>query len=184
MKTFDRILTIAISSECIAKARDFALNVVKTVEYSDSNQFDTRKISDDHFISKIGEEAVKTAFENAGCAVSPIDYTIYDGKHKSWAADLTIDGIPLAVKTQKFSSAEKYGLSWTFQASAMRNDPILRNPDGWVCFVECNDYCGFTCRVFPPFQIKYLSFREPRLSHLHGKKKVVYADDFPLLGRK
>ncbi|MBS1536147.1 MAG: hypothetical protein JST20_00195 [Bacteroidetes bacterium] len=178
MKKLDCITTIEISSQQIKAAKNFALKVIETVDYSDSNQINKRKIADDHFISKLGEEAVKNCYENLGFSVSPIDYNIYNGKQKSWESDLTINNFPLAVKTQKKSAALKYGLSWTFQLSGFRNDPILLNPEGWVCFVECDDTHNFLCRVFPPLQIKLLTFREPKLAHLKGKKKVVYAEDF------
>jgi len=178
MKKLDCIATIEISSHQIQVAREFALKVIETVDYADSNQSNKDKIAEDHFISKIGEEAVKTCYENLGFAVSAIDYTIYNGKDKSWESDIFINNYPLAVKTQKVSSAIKYGLSWTFQSSEFRNDPILQNPDAWVCFVECDDSHNFSCRVFPPIQIKSLTFRAPQLPHLLGKKKVVYAKDF------
>ena len=91
---------------------------------------------------------------------------------------MLVNEIDVAVKTQKKSAASKYGLSWTFQNSEIRKDPILKNPEAWVCFVEVDDSDEkFYCKVFPPCKIRKLQFREPKLSHLKGKKKVVYAED-------
>jgi len=151
---------------------------VDTVNYRDSNQSRKSKIQDDHFISKLGEEAVKAVFEKRGNKVIGPDYKIYDGRKKDWKSDLLVNGIEVAVKTQKKSAANKYGLSWTFQNSEIRKDPILKNPESWVCFVECDDSDEkFSCTVFPPLKIKRLRFKEPKLPHLKGKKKVVYAED-------
>lgn len=170
---------VTLPPNIVDKAGHFARQVTQTIDYADSNQLNLQKIENDHFISKLGEEAVKTAFENLGHTVAGPDYTIYLAKQKSWDADLFINGYPLAVKTQQTSAAEKYGLSWTFQASGKRKDPILQQPDAWVCFVACHDHEQFQCTVYPPCQIKNLLFKPPRLPHLQGKKKVVYAADLP-----
>lgn len=159
-------------------AMQFAQQVVPTVNYRDSNQSNLLKIQDDHFISKIGEEAVRKVFLHLEKAVRGPDYTIYSGRAKSWEEDLFIDEIGLAVKTQKRTSADRYGLSWTFQNSGKRKDPVLKSPDSWVSFVLCNDSDGsYDCVVFPPFQIRELVFKKPKLRHLWGKKEVVYYED-------
>ncbi|MFI5134761.1 MAG: hypothetical protein ACHQD9_02800 [Chitinophagales bacterium] len=169
---------VLLTAQIISRAKKFSSAVINTVDYKDSNQSVKSKIQDDHFISKLGEEAVKAVFEKRGNKVIGPDYKIYDGKKKTWSADLIVSGIDVAVKTQKKSAANKYGLSWTFQNSEIRKDPILKNPESWVCFVECNDSDEkFCCTVFPPVKIKRLQFKEPKLSHLKGKKKVVYAED-------
>jgi hypothetical protein len=179
MKYFNTSQSIKIDEDIIKNAQEFAQNVIDTVDYSDSNQSNLQKIKDDHFISKIGEEAVRIVFEKF-CKVKGPDYTIYPGKNKSWDYDLKVDGIGLGVKTQKKSAAKKYGLSWTFQFSDMRKDPILNDKDAWICFVECNDLDGsYECIVYPPYQIKELIFKPPKLDHLKNKKKVVYKEDLP-----
>jgi hypothetical protein len=62
MKFFKRITRIRLSEDLIQKARKFAADVVDTTNYSDSNQYSKQKINDDHFISKLGEEAARLAF--------------------------------------------------------------------------------------------------------------------------
>jgi len=180
MKPFPKQF-ITLDQSIIEKAKRFAADVVETVDYEDSNQFSKEKIREDHFVSKLGEEAVRQVFENFGRQVQGPDYTIYVQKQKSWDADLQINGLELAVKTQKKSAAHRYGLSWTFQSSAFRRDPILNDAEKWVCFVECDDtVSSYPCTVFPPVQVKKLTFKDPRLPHLKGKKRVVYAEDLPL----
>jgi len=179
MEYFKDKQVVKLGQADIDKARKFANDVVDTIDYGDSNQFSTAKIKEDHFVSKLGEEAVKKVFENFGKTVEGPDYEIYTQKEKSWDADLRIDNVDLAVKTQKKSAAQRYGLSWTFQSSSYRKDPILQNLENEVCFVECDDTNDYSCTVYPPYQIKELTFKDPVLPHLKGKKQVVYETDLP-----
>ena len=182
MRLFLHPITLEVNRMAIRRAEVFADEVIKTVNYRDSNQTNLEKIKNDHFISKIGEEAVKKVFELFKHPVKGPDYRIYKGKNKSWEEDLFIGAEGLAVKTQKQTAAKKYGLSWTFQSSGYRNDPILKDPFAWVCFVACNDESlYYECTVYPPFQIRELDFKDPKLKYLIGKKKVVYAEDLKVL---
>jgi hypothetical protein len=175
----ENIVTVNVPRETVRNAHHFSLAIVDTIDYKDSNQIDPEKIKDDHFVSKIGEEAAKMAISTFGKVTGP-DYTIYNSKAKSWDDDLFINNTGIAIKTQRRTNAQKYGLSWTFQSGDAREDSILHKPDAWVIFVEYDDtdpknnpYC---CNVFPPYQIKQLTFKEPKLFRLKSSKKVVYAD--------
>ncbi|GHT14948.1 hypothetical protein AGMMS4956_13890 [Bacteroidia bacterium] len=101
MKEFTEKQVVLLEQADIDKARQFANDVVDTVDYGDSNQFSKAKIKEDHFVSKLGEEAVKKVFETLDKQVEGPDYAIYSQKQKSWDADLKVDGVDLAVKTQK-----------------------------------------------------------------------------------
>jgi hypothetical protein len=120
---------------------------------------------------------VKFVFEARECKVVGPDYTIYSGRGKSWDADLKINELDVAVKTQRRSAAQRYGLSWTFQDSPERRDPILDLLDAWVCLVVYEDLKeGYQCVVYPLRKIKQLIFEAPRLSRLVGKKQAVYLE--------
>jgi hypothetical protein len=174
MSTFRTPQVIHIPPEIVTRAQAFAEAVTNTVNYGDSNQTKKQKIRDDHFVSKLGEEAVRLVFEARNRIVEGPDYSIYDKKQKSWAADLKINALDVAVKTQRRSAANRYGLSWTFQDSPKRRDPILSMPEAWVCFVVYEDLKpGFECIVYSLRKIKQLIFESPRLPHLAGKKKTV-----------
>ena len=177
MATFKEPQTVHLSAEAVARAAAFAEAVTVTVNYRDSNQTIQKKIRDDHFVSKLGEEAVRFVFEQRDCSVEGPDYTIYSGKQKSWDADLKINDLEVAVKTQRRSAAKRYGLSWTFQDSPERRDPILDTPEAWVCLVVFEDLKdGHECVVYPLRKIKQLIFEAPRLSKLVGKKQAVYLE--------
>lgn len=177
MSTFRVPQTILIPKDAEDRAFEFARSVIATVNYRDSNQAVKEKIRDDHFVSKLGEEAVRILFQGRECLVEGPDYGVYEAKRKSWAADLKINGLEVAVKTQRRSAANRYGLSWTFQDSHKRRDPILDMPDAWVCLVVFEDLKEETeCLVYPLRKIKQLIFEAPRLSKLAGKKKAVYLE--------
>jgi hypothetical protein len=177
MPTFRTPQVVHLSAEAVARAAAFSEAVIDTVNYRDSNQAIKKKIHDDHFVSKLGEEAVCHVFIIRNCEVKGPDYNIYVGKQKSWAADLRINALEVAVKTQRRSAASRYGLSWTFQDSPERRDPILNMPDAWVCLVVFEDLKpGYECVVYPLRKIKQLIFEAPRLSKLAGKKQAVYLE--------
>ena len=180
---YENIVTINLPTDAVRRAHHFSLQVIATINYADSNQTDLNKIKDDHFVSKLGEEAATMVLCKYGLVTGP-DYAIYKDKLKSWTDDLFINNIGIAIKTQRKTNALKYGLSWTFQFSEKRKDIILNSPEAWVIFVEYDDtepktnpYC---CNVYPPFQIKQLTFKEPKLLKLKKAKKVVYANTLPL----
>lgn len=180
MRCFHQAIGVPVNTATLTKAKNFSIQVTPTVGtpgqgYTDANQPNLNKIQQDHCIGKVGEEAVKTVFQQLGKQVQGPDYRIYSSHQKSWDADLYIDRIGLSVKTQTTIAAAKFGLSWTFQAGASRQDPILHEPEAWVCFVEFNELKQH-CIVYPPYQVKELEFREPKLTKLRGKKKVVYAE--------
>lgn len=177
MTTFRTPRIIQLPLEIVARAQAFAEAVTDTVNYQDSNQTKKEKIRDDHFVSKLGEEAVRLVFEARRCIVEGPDYTIYEKKQKSWVADLKVNALDVAVKTQRRSAAHRYDLSWTFQDSPKRRDPILAMPEAWVCLVVYEDLKpGCECVVYPLRKIKQLIFEAPRLSHLAGKKQAVYLE--------
>jgi len=177
MPTFKEPQIIQLPTAAVERATAFADAVTTTVNYRDSNQSVREKIRDDHFVSKLGEEAVRFVFEQRDCKVVGPDYTIYAGKGKSWDADLRINELEVAVKTPRRSAAKRYGLSWTFQDSPERRDPILDMPEAWVCLVVFEDLKdGYECVVYPLRKIKQLIFEAPRLSKLIGKKQAVYLE--------
>ncbi len=177
MATFRTPQTILLPPEAVARASAFADAVRETVDYRDSGQTKKKKIRDDHFVSKVGEEAVRLVFEARECAVHGPDYEIYSSKQKSWVADLKVNALEVAVKTQRRSAANRYDLSWTFQDAPERRDPILSMPEAWVCLVVYEDLKrDYECLVFPLRKIRQLIFEPPRLTRLIGKKQAVYLE--------
>lgn len=177
-KFYSSIAKVNLERDAVKRAWQFAQKVISTVDYSDSNQNQIKKILDDHFVSKLGEEACKKVLLQYVDVTGP-DYNIYDSKQKNWNADLFVNNIGVAVKTQRRTNANKYSLSWTFQCSTKRRDIILDQLNAWIVFVEYDDTQPYNCYVYPPYQIKELKFGTPRLPYLQASKKVIYANDLP-----
>lgn len=176
---FSQLHVIIASDYLKAKARQFGEDVVKTTRYAARGQTDLEKIAFDHYVGKLGEEAVRIVLESYGRRVQGPDYGVYDKTKKSWASDLFVNGVGVAVKTQCRTAAKRWGLSWTFHdLQGVKKDPVLEKPNSWVYFVEfVNDTEPENkLIVYPPKQIKDLVFDDPFLDRLKGKKKVVYAD--------
>ena len=64
MATFRAPQIIHLPPEAVERASAFADAVTATVNYRDSNQTVRQKIRDDHFVSKLGEEAARFVFES------------------------------------------------------------------------------------------------------------------------
>ncbi len=173
MYRFEHPQTVLLPAHLRLKAQAYAVAVRGTVNYADSGQV-SPKVRFDHLTGKLGEEAVRLVYQSFGINVDGPDYQIYSRTKKSWAADLTVDGAALHVKTQTTRAALLYGLSWMFQDAATRSDATLTQSEDWVTFVLLNED-KLTAHVFPPQQISDLSFSAPMLEHLRGKKQVVYA---------
>jgi hypothetical protein len=176
LRLFHTPRVIPLQLSWLDRARVFAKAVIQTTNYQDSYQSNKQKIQQDHFISKLGEEAVKEVFTQLGQKVAGPDYTIYSAQQKSWQSDLVINNTELAIKTQSLVSAQKYSVSWLFQSGSKRYDHILNKPKAWVCFVSYGSKAQ-TCTVYPPMQIKDLVFKEPKLEYLKDSKKAVYLED-------
>lgn len=177
LRSYNYPVTVHVTDDMYEKGEEFADNVIGTIDYSDSNQFSMDKIKNDHFVSKLGEECVRKVFSEYFDDIEGPDYEIYEGGDKSWDEDLKINGIGVGVKTQKRSTANKFGLSWTFQSGPHRKDRVLEDDEAWICFAEYDDVVGRKCIVFPPYQIKELDFKDPVLDKLKGKKRVIYGAD-------
>lgn len=179
MKPYNEIQKISLEACVSEKAWKFAQEVAPTTNYSDGGQHLLDKIRMDHYISKLGEEAAREVFKRY-CVVEGPDYTLYEKSKKSWDDDLKIGGVGMAVKTQSRTAAIKYGLSWMFQDGQYKKDTILNKPESWVVFTVFDDKNPFNVYVYPPYQIKELTFAPPKLEHLKGSKKVVYVDTLKL----
>ncbi len=87
MRWYSTIETVHLLPEAVKRAQHFAEKVVVTTDYSDCNQVEIEKIKNDHFISKLGEEAARIVLSKFA-KVSLPDYNIYPAFQKSCAKTL------------------------------------------------------------------------------------------------
>ncbi len=71
MKFYKEIQRIVLGEDAVKKSKDFAIAVAATTDYNDTNQANTSKIINDHFVSRLGEEAARTALERFAVITGP-----------------------------------------------------------------------------------------------------------------
>lgn len=126
---------IQLLEEEISKCKKFAQDVVGTNvdRYAERNQFDVDKIIDDIFVGKLAEYASYKLLLSRGKQVKEPDTQVYSARKKSFSADLT-DGINhYHVKCMKKSTAERFGLSWSFQIE----DKLVAKPADTDVMILC-----------------------------------------------
>lgn len=167
---------VALSQNQKDICKNFASSVVSTNidAYRRRNQTDVTKIIDDIYVGKLGEFAAYNFLKHGRRELAAPDVEIYGARKKSFAADLVTTTHKYHVKTMKRESAERYGLSWSFQIQ----DPLVKNPaindvlalceeiNGEIdikCFVRASRVCGL--------------YTKPKLAKLHNIKVVLMWDD-------
>jgi len=150
--------------------------------YGNRNQFNAKTKQRQIFIGKLGEVVAWRALRS-----SEPDFEIYPPRKKNWKPDLQGNGFEFHVKSQEAEDAKKYGLSWTFQLSDAKGKggkdlEIFKDHDGksMIVFVGINYAEGYgkilaVIAGRKLFDLKL--FRDPKLPHLIGIKKVIYFDD-------
>ena len=132
---------------------------------------------------KMGEWLVTKYLKSMGLECSEPDMEIYKASKKSFDADLYVGEHHLHCKTQNAESAQRYGISWVFQAGSRygsrgHSDPIVGGGDGLAVFVKLDpkEYKGTICG---PFKMEDLRphFKDPVLKHLKGIKTCLYWKD-------
>jgi hypothetical protein len=132
-----------------------------------------QKFLEDSYVGKLGELTTKIALEFLELSCSCPDFEVYTRHDKRFSNDLTCNGFPLHVKTQRHTSAKRFGLSWTFQ----REDALFKRSDAncGVAFVMIHDGYGVLMALTHPGLLsKHNLFAEPKKQNLKSNKRVVY----------
>ncbi len=126
------------------------------------------KVIADIFNGKIAECQVFNFLEADGYKPSPIDFTIYSRRRKTFDCDTKIDGFRVHIKSCQGGS--KYPNSWLFQ----KTDPVVSMRSEEDLLILC---------VLGEEDIAYsilasdVTFRDPVLLNLARTKTAVYEDD-------
>ena len=115
----------------------FAKYVIETNidEYALRGQNDKEKLMYDKYYGTVAEFMVYQHYDDLGKSISFPDIMIYEGRYKSYDADLIIDGYNLHVKSHVVS--DFYENSWVFQ----RKDPLTYHPTNkdYIAFCVINE---------------------------------------------
>jgi hypothetical protein len=179
-------MEITFTQEEIDQVTEFA-NKIDTSYYANRSQFDNEKRKQDQIVGKLGEVATYNVLKAKYPTLSPVDFTIYSKKEKSWDFDLKADGICVHVKSQNFIQSKKYGESWIFQ----KGNGVNRNydkeifdrltPNQYVSFVSVdleNKKATIKAIVELDFLHKKDLFKLPVLEKLRvANKMAIYFKD-------
>lgn len=181
------MIEIEIKPEEIISATLFSEKVIPTVTgyYKKRNQYDIEIIKHQTFIGKMGEFGARAWLINTGNPCSPINLDVT--YNKTFDADIIIrENIRCHVKSQDKISANKFGISWTFQFSGSGNghrdseifDNYAQNDIIIFCLVDSPKV--YICAKINVYQLHELGlFGNPKKESLIGIKKVVYFDSIP-----
>ena len=167
---------INLSDEEVSKCKKFAHDVVGTNidKYRERNQTDVDKIIDDIFVGKLAEYASFKLLTSRGKNVQEPDTQIYSVRKKSFSADLT-DGInQYHVKCMKKSTAERFGLSWSFQIE----DKLVTRPTDNDVLILCEiDGINVDIKTIIKAQKVTYLYVKPVLKKLwHIKRVLMWSD--------
>ena len=168
----------------LQRCRIFAQEQYATshAHYRRRRQTNKGRIEDQIVDGKMGELMAEKYLREHGFQCSAPDFVIYAAKNKSFAADLFCGNIPIHVKTQNSTSAERYGSSWVFQAGGFgfgHSDPCLDNSAGEWCVFVTLDHASRSANIVGPLDMQSVQphFKHPKLEHLIGIKKCIYLTD-------
>ncbi len=168
-------------------AQHFANEVVSTVTgyYKNRGQSNIDNIKNQTFIGKIGEFGARSWLLSQGYQCTDINLTVT--YNKTFDADLILNkNIKCHVKSQDSESANRFGISWTFQFSGQggghRDKEIFDKYDieDRVVFCLVKSPVVYICAQVYVFQLHEMNlFGLPKKESLRGIKKVVYYDSIP-----
>lgn len=169
--------TETISIEEYLEILQFSKDVIKTnlEKYKKRNQFNPVKIFNDIVTGKVAEYAVYNYFKIKNRECSKPDIKIYEAAKKSFDADLLVEEkIKIHIKSQTIEQANKYSLSWTFQAE----DSLVKTPttDDYIVLCRVDD---LKVDILSIKSASYFigKYKDPKLFKLKGIKKVIYYHD-------
>ena len=136
-------------------------------EYKSRMQSNRDKIKKDIYNGKIAEFMVYNYLFEAGKYPSSPDLNIYKSVHKSYECDLYVKEKEIHVKSHKKN--DKYPVSWLFQ----KNDPIIKNKIGFICFVVMGENNAYMYLV----KSSKVLYRSPIKKALKKNKACVYEYD-------
>ena len=169
------------------KCRLYAENEFATVQKTRAQRGQTnpKRIKHQTAVGKMGELIACDHLREMGYNCSDPDFTIYNGKKKSWDSDMHIlsshGKFKVACKAQDEVSAKRYGRSWIFQKGGHgygHTDPIIQKGESLSVFVSLN-LAEKSAEVMGPFRMCDMRplFKEPRLKSLRYSKVALYWED-------
>lgn len=176
------MIDVLIPQEWIDKCEQFSLACAQTNinRYRSRGQTSIDKIVSDIYTGRLGEVGVYLHKISLGIPCSEPDFSIYEGKKKSYAADLTSGNDKIHVKTQSLNSATKYGTSWILQAKQGDSDKLFKfrtdNDKAVLCVIKSKNEVTILAEVSINWLFSNDLIEEPKVPFFIGTKKAIYWD--------
>jgi hypothetical protein len=171
-------MVIVVSKTTIKRCSEFAEARMQssTKLYVDRGERQLSKIFRDIVGGTVAEFAVCNYLKSKNLDCTDPDLTIYEKRGKSYSPDLNSDDRRIHVKSQSAESAERHGLSWTFQ----KKDPLIWGPhkQDYLALTETKDNCVTIKAIVRArnLQDEHL-YSEPKNTAYAYSKTVVYWDE-------
>ena len=184
-----RIDTIKIYKKDLERCQEFAHEQIDTSlsHYRKRKQGNREKIIHDITTGKLGEIAAHRLFRRNSIFAKEPDFEIYEGRKKSFDADISWKGFKFHCKAQCEDSANKYGVSWILQWGGQGHghvDKLFKsrtNEDYLIPTLVHDDYV----EIFGVIPVKVLfdkgMIKPPKVKWLEDNKRAIYLEDFDKL---
>ena len=183
---------VRITEREVLKCTEFACQSVGTslAHYAKRGQTNQEKIINDIITGKLGEVAAYKMLKRKGIDVKYPDFEIYEGRKKSFDADMTDEqGRKYHCKSQSNESAKRYGCSWILQYSGTghgHQDKLFRNRDKNDFLVPMRvDIDAGLVTIFGVIGVELLFeqgfIKKPTLEWFARTKRAVYLNDLSTL---
>ena len=142
-------MIVKIDKRIVKRIEEFADKRIEGSKslYAHRGEARVEKIRNDIIIGAMGEFAIKKVLKDMKLKCTDPDLKIYEGRKKSFEADLFCEKKNIHVKSQSTFSAERYGYSWLCQ----RTDPLYKDP-------QENDLFAFNCVDLEKREVTFLGF--------------------------
>jgi len=174
----NKIILPAASEYQLKQCRIFADYVIDTNEsvYRLRGGGNRDKLIEDIYSGKVMECRVFNKLEEDGLKPSPIDFSIYSKRRKTFDADTSarIDGVVWKYHVKSCKHSSKYPNSWLFQ----KQDKMLKKPDKdalVLCVIkETDEGDSSYCYIADAEGVK---LSEPVIPFLRNTKIAIYEKD-------
>lgn len=125
------MIQIKINDDWYLQSHNFAEQCMETcrTNYSRRGQNNPEKIIEDIHCGKLVELGVYKLLKTVGQSPTFPDFTIYEGKKKSYDADIYSGKYRFHVKGQTEQSMRSHSPSWLFTYGKYSKDPLLVSPE-------------------------------------------------------
>lgn len=168
------------------KCSKFADNQLDTSKnlYAYRGEHRLSKMREDIIVGKLGEVAAYKYLKQRGFNPKRPDFKIYEGRRKSFDADITTEcGKLIHVKSQSYDSMVRYGASWLLQKS----DKLTFEPklDEYVLMVNLRGLEANVLGIVSALDlIEYDLFEKPKVERYQKTKLALYFDSIKNSGIK